>query len=121
MRWFFGRLTVVIAVAFVSMAAAVIATPGISSADCDPNMSCNVATWECKPQPAPPAWYATPPHMHRRLPRRTCHRPLRRGHRGHRTAPMWSAGYHQWGIYVTRRLGAALKTVPKPVSLKLAR
>ena len=45
MRWFGGRMTVVIAVAFVVMAVSALVTPGISSAECDPNMSWNVATY----------------------------------------------------------------------------
>ncbi|WP_231985795.1 hypothetical protein [Mycobacterium sp. E3247] len=62
MRWFIRRLTVVIAVAFVALAVAVIATPGTSSADCDHNMSWNPATLECKPPPPPPPpWYTPPP------------------------------------------------------------
>ena len=38
--------------------------------------------------------------MRRHLPGRMC-RPLRQGRGGHRYAPMWSAGFHQWGTYFT--------------------
>ena len=61
MRWFVRRLAVVTAVAFVSMAAAAVATPGVSSAECGPNMSWNPVTNVCKLPPAPPAWYTPPP------------------------------------------------------------
>lgn len=61
MRWFGRRLAAVIAVAFISMAAAVVATPGVSSAECGPNMSWNPVTNVCKLPPAPPAWYTPRP------------------------------------------------------------
>ncbi|MDT5258617.1 MAG: hypothetical protein QOD10_3697, partial [Mycobacterium sp.] len=60
MRWF-GRLAAVVAVALVSMAAAVVATPGVSSAECGSNMSWNPTTKECKLPPGLPAWYTAPP------------------------------------------------------------
>jgi hypothetical protein len=58
MRWFARRLTAVMAVAFVAMA---VAAPGISSAECDHNMSFNPVTFECKPPPAVSAWYTPLP------------------------------------------------------------
>ncbi|PIB80611.1 hypothetical protein [Mycobacterium celatum] len=45
----------------VSMSAAMVVTPGVSSAQCDPNWSHIVATNECKPPPPPPSWYTPPP------------------------------------------------------------
>lgn len=101
MRWFFGRLPVVIAVAFVPMTAAVIATPAISSADCDPNMSFNVATWECKPRPAPPAWYVTPPAYAPPFAAQDVPPPPPPRPWWSPNEPMWNAGFHQWGTYFT--------------------
>jgi hypothetical protein len=49
------------ALAFVPIAAVTVATPGVSSAQCDPNWSRNVWTNECKPPPPPPAWYTPKP------------------------------------------------------------
>ena len=51
----------VAALALVAVAAVTIGTPGISSADCDPNWSRNVWTNECKPPPPVPDWYVTKP------------------------------------------------------------
>jgi len=100
MRWLVRRLTVVLAVAFVAMTTAVIATPGISSADCARNMSWNQTTMECKPPPAMPDWYmsATPyapsfagPDVPPPPPRPWWSP----------NEPMWNAGFHQWGTYFT--------------------
>ena len=64
------------AVAFVPIAAVTVTAPGVSSAQCDPNVtthcvtssaqcdpnwSRNVWTNECKPPPPPPPWYAAKP------------------------------------------------------------
>lgn len=99
MRWFVRRLAAVIAVTFVAMAVAVIATPGISSARCDRNISWNPATFECQPPPAAPTWFTPPP-------------PYAPSFAGQDVPPpppqpwwtsdpmMWSVGFHQWGIYV---------------------
>jgi hypothetical protein len=51
----------VVAVAFVPMAAVMVAAPGVSSAQCDPNWSRNVWTNECKPPPPVPEWYIPKP------------------------------------------------------------
>jgi hypothetical protein len=51
----------VVAVAFVPMAAVMVAAPGISSAQCDRNWSRNVWTNECKPPPPVPDWYIPKP------------------------------------------------------------
>ena len=99
MRWFVGRLAAVFAVAFVSMAVAVVATPGVSSAECDPKMSFNWATNECKlPQP-PPSWYTPGP----------AYAPSFAGQDvpppppwpwWSPVAPTWQVGFHQWGVYL---------------------
>ena len=97
MKWFASRLAVVTAGAFVSM---MVATPGISSASCDPNMAYNWATNECKPPPAMPSWYVPPPQYAPSFagqdvpppPPKPWWSPY---------APMWSAGFHQWGAYFT--------------------
>ena len=77
MRWFVRRLAAVVAIAFVPMAAAVVATPGISSAECAPNMSWNPTTNVCKLPPPPPP---TPGWA--------------------RTDPVWSNGFQRWGIVI---------------------
>ncbi|WP_082943020.1 hypothetical protein [Mycobacterium sp. 852002-40037_SCH5390672] len=101
MRWFVRRLTAIIVMAFVAMAVAVIARPGISSAQCDPNMSWNSTTRECKPPPPVPDWYTPPP-------------PYAPSFAGQNVppppppppspswapqVPMWSVGFQQWGYY----------------------
>lgn len=106
MKGFVRRLTAAIAVVFVAMAVAVIATPGISSAQCDPNMSWNEATGECKQPAAPPAWYTPPPPYAPSFagqdvpppPQWTGTQPPWPWWAPQ--APMWSTGFHQWGIYV---------------------
>lgn len=98
MRWFFSRLTAVTALAFVPAATAVIATPAISSAECDPNMSFNVATWECKPPTPLPAWYAAPPPYAPSFAGQDVPPPPPRPWWSP-NEPMWNAGFHQWGTY----------------------
>jgi hypothetical protein len=99
MRWFGRRLAAVIAVAFVPMAAAVVVTPGVSSAECGPNMSFNPVTNVCKLPPAPPAWYTPPPpYAPSFAPQDVPPPPPWPAWAPH--APMWSNGYHQWGVYV---------------------
>lgn len=97
MRWLLGRLTAVVAVAFMAMVVAVIATPAISSARCDRNLSFNVSTFECKPQPAPPPWYAVPPAYSPAFASDVPPPPPRPAWSPNE--PMWSVGFHQWGAY----------------------
>lgn len=61
MTRFFRRLAAAVAVAAIPLAAAAVATSAVSSAVCDPNWSHNVWTNECKPPPAPPAWWTPRP------------------------------------------------------------
>ena len=61
MTRFVRRLAADVAVALVPMTAVAVATPGVSSAQCDPNWSHIVATNECKPPPPPPPWWRPPP------------------------------------------------------------
>ena len=82
MTRFFRRMAAAVAVAAIPLAAAAVATsavtvaaPGVSSPQCDPsvyklrdqfaavrpNWSRNVWTNECKPPPAPPAWWTPRP------------------------------------------------------------
>ena len=99
MRWFGRRLAAVIAVAFGSMAAVVVATPGVSSAECGPNTSWNPATNVCKLPPAPPAWYTPPPaYAPSFAPLDAPPAPPWPWWAPH--APMWSNGFQQWGVYV---------------------
>jgi hypothetical protein len=51
----------VVAVTLVPLAAVMVAAPGVSSAQCDPNWSRNVWTNECKPPPPVPDWYVPKP------------------------------------------------------------
>lgn len=100
MRWFVRRLTVVIGCAFVGMATAVISTPGISSAECDRNMSWNVSTFECKPRPAPPPWYTAPPAYAPPFAAQDVPPPPPPRPWWSPNEPMWNAGFHQWGTYI---------------------
>ncbi|WAC92414.1 hypothetical protein [Mycobacterium sp. Aquia_213] len=98
MMWFVRRMSAAGAVVFAAMAGAVIATPGISSAQCDSNMSWNQATGVCKPPQAPPAWYTPPPPYAPSFagpdvpppPPRPWWSP---------NVPMWHVGFHQWGAF----------------------
>jgi hypothetical protein len=97
MKLFVRRLATVIAVAFVSMAVAVIVTPAVSSADCAPNMSSNPATKLCKQPPPPPEWYTPPPAYAPAFaplgvpppPPTPSWAP---------SDPVWSNGFQRWGI-----------------------
>jgi hypothetical protein len=100
MQWFVRRLTAVIAAAFAAMAIAVIATPAISSAQCDLNMSWNWATNECKPPPPLPAWYTPPPPYAPPFASPDVPPPPPRPWWSP-NEPMWNAGFHQWGTYFT--------------------
>jgi hypothetical protein len=99
MRWFVRRLAACIAVAFVSMAAVVFATPGVSSAECGPNMSWNPVTNVCKLPPAPPAWYTPPPPYAPSFAPPNVPPPPPWPAWSPR-APMWSNGFQQWGVYI---------------------
>ncbi|MGD1241027.1 hypothetical protein [Mycobacterium seoulense] len=99
MRWFVRRLTALAAAAFAAMAVAVIATPAISSAECDHNMSFNPVTRECKPPPAAPAWYTPPPPYAPSFAGQDVPPPPPQPW-WTSEPPMWSVGFHQWGIYL---------------------
>lgn len=101
MKWFVRRLTAVIAVAFIAMAVAVFATPGISSADCDTNMSFNPATLGCTPPPALPDWYTVPPAYSPPFAAQDVPPPPPPRPWWSPNEPMWNAGFHQWGTYLT--------------------
>ncbi|OBG70267.1 hypothetical protein A9X05_03915 [Mycobacterium sp. E3298] len=101
MRWFIRRLTAVIAVALGPAAVAVIATPGISSADCDRNMSFNPATLECTPPPVLPDWYTLPPPYAPPFAAQDVPPPPPPRPWWSPNEPMWNAGFHQWGTYFT--------------------
>jgi hypothetical protein len=99
MRRFGRRVAAVVAVAFVSMAAAVVVTPGVASADCDPNMSRNPVTNECKLPPAPPAWY-TPPPPYAPMYAPSDVPPPPPTPSWAQTDPVWSNGFQRWGIVI---------------------
>ncbi|MCV7031790.1 hypothetical protein AWC25_22250 [Mycobacterium sherrisii] len=99
MMRFVRRLTTSLAIALMATAVAAIATPGISSANCDLTMSWNWATGQCKPPPAAPAWYTPAP----------AYAPSFAGQDvpppppwpwWSPVAPTWSVGFHQWGVYL---------------------
>ena len=101
MRWFGRRLAAVIAVAFASMVAVVVAPPGVSSAECGSNMSWNPATQVCKLPPAPPVWYTPPPPYAPSFAPPDVPPPPPWPWWSPQ-APMWSNGFQQWGVYVGR-------------------
>jgi hypothetical protein len=96
MKWFVRRL----AVAFVSMAAVLVAAPGVSWAGCGANMSFNWATNECKPPPPMPGWYAPPPAYAPSFAGQDIPPPPPRPWWSP-NEPMWNAALHQWGTYFT--------------------
>jgi hypothetical protein len=99
MRWIGRRLAAVVAATFVSMVAAVVATPGVSSADCGHNMSFNPVTNECKLLPAPPDWYRPPPPYAPPFAPADVPPPPPTPSWA-RTDPVWSNGFQRWGIVV---------------------
>ncbi|MCV7103690.1 hypothetical protein [Mycobacterium palustre] len=87
------------AAVFVSMAVAGIATPALSSAECGSNMSNDPVTGACTMPPPPPDWYrAPPPYAPSFAPPDAPPPPPWPQWAPH--APMWSNGFHQWGVYV---------------------
>jgi hypothetical protein len=99
MRWLGHRLVCVFAMAFVPMAAAVLVTPAVSSADCGFNMSWNPTTRECKQPPAVPAWYTPPPAYAPSFAGQDVPPPPPRPWWSPE-APTWQVGFHQWGVYL---------------------
>lgn len=99
MRWFGQRLAAVIAVSFGFIAVTAVATAGVSSAECESNMSFNIATREWKSPPAPPDWYTPPPLYAPSFAAQDVPPPPPPRWAGWQV-PMWSVGYHQWGYYV---------------------
>lgn len=99
MKWFGRRLAAVIALTFVCMAATVTVTPGISSADCGPNMSFNPTTHVCKLPPPPPDWYTAPPPWAPSFAGQDVPPPPPKPWWAP-NSPMWSVGFHQWGVYL---------------------
>jgi len=96
MTRFVRRLAATIAVALVPLAAVTVATPAISSAECDPNWSRNVWTNECKPPPAPPVWWTprpayAPPYAPEWIPPPPPPPPW-----AQQLHPVWDEGSLQW-------------------------
>src|SRR5271165_1582191 len=101
----------VVALAFVPMAAVTVAVPGVSSAECDrnvtthcvtssaqcdPNWSRNVWTNECKPPPPVPEWWTprpayAPPFAPEWIPPPPPAPPWQPG-----DVPVWNGGIQQW-------------------------
>jgi hypothetical protein len=61
MRTFLVRLASTIVVALAAMAVATVATPAVSSAECDGGRTWDPATKLCDPPPPVPAWYQAAP------------------------------------------------------------
>jgi hypothetical protein len=101
MRWFVRRLTVVIAAAFVPLAADVVTTSAIASAGCDRNMSYNDVTNACTPPPPVAPWYAAPPAYAPSFAAQDVPPPPPPRPWWSPNEPMWNAGFHQWGTYFT--------------------
>ncbi|SPM34600.1 hypothetical protein MRAB57_2420 [Mycobacterium rhizamassiliense] len=98
----FGRgLAGVVAAAFAALAATVVATPGISWAGCDRNMSHNDVTNACTPPPPMPAWYVPPPAYAPPFAAQDVPPPPPPRPSWSPNEPMWNAGFHQWGTYIT--------------------
>lgn len=100
MMRFVRRVAAIVAVAFVSVAAAMVVTPGVSSADCGPNMSFNPVTNVCKLPPAPPAWYTprpayAPPYAPQNVP------PPPPWPSWSSQPPMWDNGFQHWGVWLS--------------------
>ncbi len=98
MTKFLRHMVAHLATALIAMAAVTIATPGISSAQCDPNWSRNVQTNECKPPPPPPAWWTPPPayapiYAPQSIPPPPPPPPWAESLHFH---PVWDGGHQQW-------------------------
>jgi hypothetical protein len=97
MTWFVRRLAAVVALVSVPAVVVIVATPAVSSAQCDRNFSRNVWTGECKPPPPVPAWYQPPPAYAPPFapPDVPAPPPQPQG------APSvgWDPGHQQWGIW----------------------
>jgi hypothetical protein len=100
MRWFGQRLAAVVAVAFGFMSVSVIATPGISWASCDPNMSFNPTSRTCTPPPGLPDWYTAPPAYSPSFAAQNVPPPPPPKPWWANNDPQWQVGFHQWGIYL---------------------
>jgi hypothetical protein len=93
---FVRRLVADLAVALVSMAVVMVATPAVSSAQCDPNFSRNVWTNECKPPPPPPPWYNPPPPYAPKFAPQWIPPPPVPAPGGPPLHPVWDQGRGQW-------------------------
>jgi hypothetical protein len=94
MTRFIRRLAATIAVASVPLVT--VATPAVSSAECDPKWSRNVWTNECKPAPAPPVWWTprpayAPPYAPEWIPPPPPPPPW-----AQQLHPVWDEGSLQW-------------------------
>jgi len=97
MKMSIRRLAAKVVVAVVPMAAVTVATPGVSSAQCDPNWSHNPATNECKPPPPPPAWWKPPPpYAPMYAPQWVPPPPPRPPWAPPSAVPKWDGGHQQW-------------------------
>jgi hypothetical protein len=96
MMRFIRRLAVGVAVVSALMAAVTVATPGVSSAQCDPNWSRNVWTQECKPPPPAPAWWTPPPQYAPIWAPQDIPPPPSQPPGGLPLHPVWDQAHQQW-------------------------
>jgi hypothetical protein len=99
MTRFVRCLAASVAVALVPMAAVTVATPGVGSAQCDPNWSRNVWTNECKPPPSPPPWYKPPPPYAPKFAPQWVPPPPPAPPWAPSAVPAWDQGHQQWGVW----------------------
>jgi hypothetical protein len=97
---FVRRLAADVAAALVAMAAVTVATPGVSSAECDPNWSRNVWTNECKPPPPPPSWWTPPPSYAPIYAPQWVPPPPPPPPWAPSAIPAWDQAHQRWGVWV---------------------
>ncbi len=96
MTRFVRRLVVSVAVVLSAMAAAMVATPGVSWAYCDPNFSRNVWTNQCKPPTPPPDWYVSKPAYVPAFAPADIPPPPPPPPWAQQLRPVWDGGHGQW-------------------------
>jgi hypothetical protein len=93
---FVRRLAAGVAVALFPLAAVMVATPGVSWAQCDANFSRNVWTNECKPPPPPPEWYTPKPAYVPSFAPADIPPPPPPPPWAQQLRPVWDGGHGQW-------------------------
>lgn len=88
-----------LAAALTAIAATTVATPGVSSAQCDPGMSWNVVTNVCKLPPPVPSWYHAPPPYAPPYAPPWVPPPPAPPPWAPSVNPVWDPGFKHWGIW----------------------